>query len=144
MKGGGKLIAEIAVVVIMCAACMCGMYYFLGFADVPQEARKPIVVFSSVLTAVGVTAGYWIRFRRNTLFWPERAPGGGERRHVFLRSATMSIIVIVGMLCGIYLVLNSSWELGVLVFLLSALLSLVQLKWLSSIRKNQNTGGKRL
>ena len=46
MKGGGKLIAEVTVVGIMCAACICGMYYFLSFAGVPQEACKLIVVFT--------------------------------------------------------------------------------------------------
>jgi len=144
VSGSGKLITEITAVVVICAACICGMYYFLTFAGIPQEACKILVVLGSVLTAVGVASGYWIRSQRNTLFWPQRAPDKGEKRPVFLRSAATSMVVLVAILCGIYLLLNSSWKLGVVVILLSILLSLVQLRWLFDIGKDRNTGGKRV
>ena len=144
MKGIGKLITEIMVAIIMCAACITGMYYFLRFIGVPEKENEFVVVLSAILTAGGIVTGYGIRFRRKTLLWPDRGPNQGKKRHIFLRFAAMSIVLLIASLWGTYLVFKSSWVLGAGVLLLSCLLYIMQLKWLLSVMRDRNTGGEKV
>lgn len=86
--------------------------------------------------------GYYIRFRRGTLYWPDSGSRDAVKGRLFLRFVFVSIVVVAASLSGVYLLLKSLWELGIVVLLLSAFLSIGQVKWLSLIAKDKNAGKK--